>query len=175
MKCAVLCNGPSRIHYKPSSSYDFVIGCNIPWTDVDATCIVDSNVVYKWAAEPDLIKVPAVFSRRAWMDTDSIKKRHFFNDKLLKIMDTLPDFDTSGHVAAKYMIERGYTHIDIWGCDSWFEQTIKSYTHQYFKNLNSDTDLKFVMGWRQNWKTIMENNQHVSIIFKRNADEDSSS
>jgi hypothetical protein len=63
MKCAVLCNGPSRFDYQPSTEYDYVIGCNVPWTDVDATVIVDEVVVERWSKQPDLNKLPAYFSR----------------------------------------------------------------------------------------------------------------
>ena len=167
MKCAVLCNGPSRVDYQPSIEYNYVVGCNIPWTTVNATVIVDENVIDRWSKEPDLIKVPAYFSRKAWMYTDEIKKRDFFTSYMIEIIDTLPDFDSSGHNAVKCMIRKGYTEIDIYGCDSWFEQTIVSYTHQYFKNLNADNDIKYVNGWRQRWNEIMVGSPEVKLNFIR--------
>ena len=167
MKCAVLCNGPSRVDYRPSTEYNYVIGCNVPWTDVDATVVLDENVIERWSKEPDLIKVPAYFSRKAWMYTDEIKKRDFFIPYMIEIIDILPEFDSSGHNAVSCMIRKGYTEIDIYGCDSWFDQTIVSYTHQYFKNLNPDDSKKHVNGWRKRWNNIMAGNPEVKLNFIR--------
>lgn len=165
MKCAVLCNGPSRVDYQPSTEYDYVIGCNVPWTDVNATVVLDEIVIDRWCKEPNLIKVPAYFSRKAWMHTDSIKKRDFFIPYMIEIIDILPDFDSSGHNAVKCMIRKGYKEIDIYGCDSWFEQTIVSYTHKYFNNLNSNDSKKHVIGWRKRWQEIIDGSPQVQFNF----------
>jgi hypothetical protein len=167
MKAAVLCNGPSRVDYRPSTEYNYVIGCNIPWTTVDATVVLDENVIERWSKQPDLIKVPVYFSRKAWMYTDEIKKRDFFIPYMIEIIDILPEFDSSGHNAVSCMIRKGYTEIDIYGCDSWFEQTIVSYTHQYFKNLNPDDSKKHINGWRTRWNNIMAGSPEVKLNFIR--------
>ena len=167
MKCAILCNGPSRVDYQPSLEYDYVIGCNVPWTKVDATVVLDEHVVYRWANEPELIQCKAYFSRKAWMETDAIKKRNFFLPFLIEVIDVLPEYDSSGHHAARCAIRRGATHLDIYGCDSWFEQNIVSYTHKYFKNLNPDDSKKHVIGWRKRWKEIMDGSPNVQFNFIR--------
>ena len=168
MKCAVLCNGPSRVDFQSREGYTYVIGCNIPWfKEVDATVIVDEIVVDRWHREPDIISVPAYFSTRAWRHTDTHHRRDFFIPRMIGVVDVLPDYDSSGHVAVSCMIMKGFKEIDVWGCDSWFDQTIVSYTHQYFKNLNPDDSKKHVIGWRNRWKTIMEEFPDVTINFKR--------
>jgi hypothetical protein len=167
MKAAVLCNGPSRNLFNSTDGYNYIIGCNVPWTKVDATVVVDEIVVERWAREPELITVPAYFSRKAWMYTDSIKKRSFFEQYFIDIIDILPDFDSSGHNAAKCAIKKGATTLDIYGCDSWFEQTIVSHTHKYFKNLNPDDSKKHVIGWRKRWQEIMDGSPHVQFNFIR--------
>ena len=165
MKTAVLCNGPSRNLFNSSDGYHYIIGCNVPWTKVDATVVLDENVIDRWAKEPELITVPTYFSRKAWMHTDSIKKRSFFEKYFIDIVDILPEYDTSGHNAVKCAIKRGAVEIDIYGCDSWFEQTIVSYTHKYFKNLNPDDSKKHVIGWRKRWQEIIDGNPTVKINF----------
>ena len=168
MKCAVLCNGPSRVDFQSREGYTYVIGCNIPWFDeVDATVVLDEAVVDAWYKEPDLIKVPAYFSRHAWAWTDVGHRREFFRPRLIEMVSVLPEYDSSGHVAVTCMIKKGFTEIDVWGCDSWFDQTIVSYTHGYVKNLNPDDSKRHVVGWRNRWKAIMEGYPDVTINFKR--------
>ena len=41
MRAHVLGNGESWVHFKKVAESDFVVGCNKPNTDVDATVIVD--------------------------------------------------------------------------------------------------------------------------------------
>jgi hypothetical protein len=167
MKCAVLCNGPSRIDYQSSAEYSYVIGCNVPWAKVDATVIIDEEVILRWANEPTLIDVSCYCSRAVWRRTDEIKMRDFFTKYFIGIVDPLPEYDSCGHVAVRCMIENGYREIDIYGCDSWFEQTIVSYTHQFFKNQNPDDSKKHVDGWRKRWNEIIANNPDVCINFIR--------
>jgi hypothetical protein len=168
MKVAVLCNGPSRFAYTGRLGYDYVIGCNIPWTEVDATVVLDENVIHRWAKEPDLIRCKTYFSRKAWMETDAIKKRDFFHPYLIEVIDIMPEYDSSGHNAARCAIKLGANQLDIYGCDSWFDQTIVSYTHEYFKNLNPDNSKKHVMGWRKRWEEIIKSNPDVMFNFIRN-------
>jgi hypothetical protein len=167
MRAALLCNGPSRVDYPGNEGYDYVIGCNIPWTVVDATVVIDEKVVALWAKDHDLIKPKAYFSTNAWRYTDEIKQRNFFQSKFLGIFESLKERDSSGHAAARLLIKKGYTDIDVWGADSWFEQTIVSSTHKIIPNLNDDHDRKFVDQWRANWKSLMEK-PNVNINFKRN-------
>lgn len=167
MKCAVLCNGPSKVLYKDNSDYDYVIGCNIPWTRVHATVLLDKEVVRLWDKDPTLINVPAYFSVDAWRETDGIKNREFFIPFLLELVEYKIEYFSSGHVAVTKAIEKGYTGIDIYGCDSYFEFNIVSYTHKFIKNANADDSYKHVVNWRNNWNMIINNNPEVKINFIR--------
>ena len=167
MKCAVLCNGPSRTDYVDATPYEFVIGCNIPWTKVDATVVLDESVIDYWYKNQSCIDVPVYFSRKAWMYADSIRKRPFFERYMIELVDTLPEYDSSGHQATRCCLRKGATEIDIYGCDSWFDQTIVSHTHQYVKNLNPDDSKKHVIGWRTRWTELMNSNPSVNFNFIR--------
>jgi hypothetical protein len=165
MKAAVLCNGPSRNDYEPSTDYGFTIGCNIPWTKVDATVIIDTEIIHYLAKHSELI-IPSYFSRKAWMVTDGIKKRNLFEPYLIELVDPNYTWHSAGHIAAEIMIRKGFTEIDIFGCDSWFENTLESHTHKY-SDTSSFSVNACINGWKTRWKTMMENNPNVSLNFIR--------
>jgi hypothetical protein len=167
MKCAVLCNGPSRVAYIPSTEYDFVIGCNIPWTDVDATVVLDEAVVELWAKTPDLIKVPTYFSVAAWRQTDAVRKyqpREFFKKFMVEIITPMYPFHSSGHNACEIAIKKGYKQIDIYGCDSWFSSVVESYTRSFVPKGGAE-GMKHVQGWRKRWHEIMTAHPDVTLNF----------
>ena len=168
MKAAVLCNGPSRVDYKPSSEYTYVIGCNIPWTDVDCTVILDEEVIRLWANNPALITVPAYFSEKAWRETDGIKKRDFFRTFLIEIIKPKYPYHSSGHNAAEIAIKKGFKEIDIYGCDSWFSSIGISYTRTHIKQGGiANGDMRHIEGWRSRWKEIMDKHPEVTLNFIR--------
>ena len=71
MKTALLCNGPSRVVYQPNLEYNYIIGCNIPWTKVNSTVIMDVGVLEK-LKEPYMLFI----SRKAWIEcSNKIKER----------------------------------------------------------------------------------------------------
>ena len=163
MKAAVLCNGPSKELYK--GGYDFVIGCNIPWTDVNATVVLDTCIIDLWSKNLDLIKVPTYFSVDAWRKTDSIKMRENFRPYFKDIIKPKFPFHSSGHNALEITIGLGYTDISIYGCDSWFTDNTQSYTRKYIKNAGSEHSIKHIIGWRKRWNEIISNNPQVNIQF----------
>ena len=166
MKCAVLCNGPSRILYEPSTEYGFIIGCNIPWTKVDATVVLDEEVVRAWAQNLDLITVPTYFSVKAWQETDVLKKRNLFKPFLIQLITPKYPYYSSGHAAVEQVIAKGYTDIDIFGCDSWFSSVGISYTRTHIKEGGIvDGDMKHIEGWRNKWQEIMDKNPNVTLNF----------
>lgn len=167
MKCAVLCNGPSKKLFTSREGYDYVIGCNIPWyPEVDATVVLDEQVIRLWAKHPELIKVPTYFSMKAWQETDAIKKRDFFRPYMLSVITPKYPHHSSGHNAVEQAIAKGYKQIDIFGCDSWFSKVAMSYTRTHIKNGGvADGDMKAIEGWRKRWKEIMDNHPEVTLNF----------
>jgi hypothetical protein len=160
MKCAVLCNGPSRIDYQPSLEYNYVIGCNIPWTAVDATVILDVNVLEQW-------KSPCKFysSVAAWRELHNRKR---FTEYFLGFVNTITDYDSAGHAACRKVLEMDPDVIDIYGCDSWFVNDTDSYTHQYVDSRSSDMT-KNVSVWRSRWYDLLDSNKNVEFNFIRHS------
>jgi len=163
MRAAVLCNGPSKVAYPGRMGYNYVIGCNIPWTEVDANIITDHQIVKRWIKNHDLIKAPTYFSESAWRET-SFKDRQFFQQYFLGLVYRHWDYDSSGHHACVKAIELGYKEIDIYGCDSWFSMDTSSSTHKYVDSRPQNTD-KHVIGWRERWNQIIDAHPEVSISF----------
>jgi hypothetical protein len=161
MKSAVLCNGPSRILFKNPEQYDYIIGCNIPWTTVHSTVVLDVDVIKYWIKNK-LPIIPLWFSESAWRETEN-KDRQLFVNSFLGIVKPLSEYYSSGHAACAKVIELGATQIDIYGCDSWFNKTLESSTHEYV-NTSGDTS-KHIDGWRNKWNLIIENNPDVKINF----------
>jgi len=111
MKAAVLCNGPSRILFTEPDRYSYLIGCNIPWRQVNSTVVLDIGVVAKWYKH-QFPNVPTWFSEHAWLET-KFRDRNFFMNSFLGLVKPLPEYDSSGHVACSKVIELGYKQIDI--------------------------------------------------------------
>jgi hypothetical protein len=148
--------------FSDSNSYEYIIGCNIPWTTVNSTVVLDIGVVDKWWRFK-LPTVPTWFSEHAWRET-RFKNRQYFKDSFLGLVKQLPEYDSSGHVACCKLIELGYKQIDIYGCDSWFTDITDSYTHQY-TDTRPKEKTKHIVGWRKRWETIISNNMNVQITF----------
>jgi hypothetical protein len=171
MKVAVLCNGPSRTVYKGRGDYDYVMGCNIPWEkDVDATTVIDNNVVDRWWKDKELITVPTYFSTHAWRECIT-KRRAFFKQYWKGIISVLPEYDSSGHNAVKVVLSLGATQIDIYGCDSMFKQTTVSYTNNFIPKEEYKNVQKQIDGWKNNWNNIISKHPDVRFNFIGENDE----
>ena len=157
MKSALLCNGPSRVAFNPDLGYNYVIGCNIPWTKVDSTVVMDVNVLDK------LESVRFYASRKSWLECPNSRK-----DKLIGYLaglyDSIADYDSAGHAAARILLKEGATQIDIYGCDSWFTNNTESFTHKYIDSRAEDMT-KHVSVWRQRWYELIGKNPDVKFNF----------
>ena len=163
MIVAVLGNGPSRKVYETSTtSYDLIIGCNIPWTTVDETVILDEDIINLMMKNHDLIKVPIWFGKRAWHYLESCRKDRYFTH-LFKGWIEHKDKYSSGHWAVIKAIESGATKIDVYGMDSYWEDTVESITHQIVPNTNAD--VKNITQWRENWKKVLDINPDIRVEF----------
>lgn len=163
MAAAVLCNGPSRVAYQPSSKYNFVIGCNIPWTTVDATVVLDEQVIRLWNKKPTLITCPTYFSTKAWMETDAVRNREFFRTYFAGMVKPKYPYHSSGHNACEVAINLGHVVIDVYGCDSMFSNETYSYTRTFIKNGGGNQ--KHINGWRTRWQEIQDSHPNVMINF----------
>ena len=158
MKSALLCNGPSRVAFQDRLRYNYIIGCNIPWTQVDTTVVMDVSVLDKMNND-----VAFFVSRKAWLECPTKHK-----DKLIGclrgLFDPIPDYDSAGHAACRKLLELGATEIDIYGCDSWFTNNTESYTHQFVDSRSEDMT-KNVSVWRARWYELMDKNPQVVFNF----------
>lgn len=164
---AILCNGPSRVQYDPNKEYAYRIGCNIPWTDVDCTVILDEDVCTYWSRNLSAIKCPAYFSISAWnwaVNLPGFKAYIEENNLFAGIVDVpVEPKHSTGHVAVLKAIDLGYKKFDIYGLDSWFEDNIESYTINFVDN----KPVNHVASWRQAWKNIIGRNDRCKFNFIR--------
>ncbi len=168
MKCAVLCNGPSRTLYTPSESYEWVLGCNIPWTEVDATVVIDFQIIDKWDKNLALIPCSMYAAQRAFQRIKGAKNRLYMKTRLVETFRSERNYHSSGHCAAELAIRKGYTSIDVYGCDSYFSEDTTSYTREHIKNAGPRKgDLRTLHGWRVRWDAMIRKYPHIKIEFIR--------
>lgn len=176
MKAAILGNGPSRVAYS-AGDYDLVIGCNIPWTTVDSTVIVDCVMVNKLLKSPEILpagtklhlspRAKAAIRRKAagvFHSSSIAKSLLAMEDRSVEIKDK---WKSSGHCAAMVAILLGATDLWLFGFDSVFEVTLESYTGIYVKPIMPKTHKGRVMEWRAHWKKIMGDYPAVKFNFVR--------
>lgn len=156
MKIAVLGNGDSRSLFTAADRYDYLIGCNIPWRQVDATVVMDVNVLEKF-----LSPVRFYCSRNAWRQ---LHKNERYIGQLIELFDSIPEYDSAGHAAARIAIKLGATEIDIYGCDSWFTNNTESYTHQFVDSRSIDMS-KNVSVWRARWYEMFAKHPQIKFNF----------
>lgn len=167
MKCAVLCNGPSRIKYQPSPEYKLVVGCNIPWTKVDISVILDKQVIDVWNKDRTLIDCKVIYSKQSWEYAKSIDD-FFFDMYYMSDIKIDLNHHSAGHNAVEWCIKQGYNDIDIFGCDNYFDNIDASYTRQFIPLNSPNRELRHyetVKGWRIRWKNIKEQNPNVRLNF----------
>lgn len=181
MRAHVIGNGKSYIYFKKIEESDYVLGCNKPLLDVDATIIQDQRFFRSLTDkfDPIVIDVPMIINNKCvkWLDSKLGKlAKDKLNIKEVYEYDTRYYPCSSAHVACLYLIDNGYSEIHIWGCDSLENYTMISMTDQFVDpayTAYKDTDMshvnQVVNGWRNKWKMIMENNQTVDIVFNNKA------
>lgn len=170
MKGAVLCNGPSRVSYVPSDEYQFVLGCNVPWTEVDATVVLDIALISIWDEQRGLIKCPVYFSKASWEHVQQLDA-DFYSKFFVGDVVSEKHYHSSGHTAVEIMIQKGFTEIDVYGCDAYFDKTkTDSFTRDFIKIESPNQALRAVdkmIGWKVRWTTLLQRHPNVKIKFIR--------
>lgn len=164
MKCAILGNGPSRTLYI-KSDFDLVIGCNIPWTEVDYTIIRDLDPIKVWMKDLSVIKCPSIISSDICSDIDPEFKSHLVKLGLIvNVFETIPNLHWStGHYAAKLAIDWGYTELHLYGFDSLWSNNLDSSTREYIP----DAPMVDRYIWRRTWHWLINDNPNVVFNFIR--------
>ena len=168
MKSALLCNGPSRVAYKGREGYDYVLGCNFPWTEVDATTVLDIPVVEIWNKDRTVIPCKAYFSEASWRTAKQLDEE-FFTSKFINEVKVQTNWHSSGHVGAEILISKGYTEIDVYGCDAWFGNA-DSFTRAFIPIDSPNRVLRAhskLIEWRLRWNILKEENPNVKLNFIR--------
>ena len=165
MKCAVLCNGPSRSAYNPEIEYAFRIGCNIPWTKVDCTVILDPQMVKVLVEDTALIDCGVYFSQAAWDYIEEVKASSLF--KSLGIIQKTRKGLSSGNLACMKAVELGYTDIDIYGADAMTTNDIRSnnVSKSYTRNFLYSDSMNMSPDWRTNFNKMIQNHPEVKFNF----------
>jgi len=167
MKCAVLCNGPSRDVYTGDTQYEYVVGCNSPWTRVDATVVLDESMIDAWYKNRSLITVPVYFSKHSFAYACTLDQP-FFSQYLLQEVVPESNHHSSGHVALEILLEKGYQEIDVYGCDSWYRKDASSYTRNIIPLDSPNREIRDhgkLIGWKARWQDIIDKHPSVNINF----------
>lgn len=155
----ILGNGPSRDYYDRRG--DYVLGCNIPSDkySVDATVICDEEIVWVLKNDPSLIEVPIIVSTKVWE-----KMKELRIDKLFTIHHVFKpkDWYNTAHYAAEFLAEYGCNEINVWGCDSIFQDDISSTTDKYVHKEDTKGD-RFTKQWRRVWNDIFDSYSTVKF------------
>ena len=165
MKCAVLCNGPSRSIYNPKTEYAYRIGCNIPWTKVDCTVILDSQLVKVLIKDISLINCDVYFSQAAWDYIEEVGASAMF--KSLGIIEKTRKGLSSGNLACLKAVELGYTDIDIYGADAMTTNDIRSnnVSKSYTRNFLDSDGMNMSPNWKTNFNRMIESHPEVNFNF----------
>ena len=161
-KVAVLCNGPSRSAYDPNKEYAFRIGCNIPWTKVDCTVVLDPQMANLIASKRSLIDCKIYFSENAW---EHVKDKSKLEDIFLGTIVKTRKGMSSGNLACMKIVELGYKDIDIYGADAMTTSDIRSnnVTKSYTRKFLDSDGINMSPNWRTNWNRMIE--QHPDVKF----------
>lgn len=167
MKVAVLGNGKSRFLFTTPKEYDYIIGCNIPWTDVDTTVIIDEKVVeflYKNKQKFEY-RQNTIFSRKSWTKVLEIQAEDYFLPNFNSIVEMSEGIDSSAHIALKHALTLdGISSVHVYGCDSRWTDNISSRTHVYVNN-KPPNETVAVSVWNSRWDEIIQNSKNVEILF----------
>ena len=108
-------------------------------------------------------------TKQAWRTTDEVKFRNFITNRYyIEIIDSeykLPEIYSTGHAAAKIACNMNYNELDIYGCDSYFTDTVKSYTNDFVVDINIDSEQQRINTWRLHWDTLQKDYPHITFNF----------
>jgi len=161
MKCNILGSGSRRSLFKPDSVVS--VGCNVPYAKVEYTVLFDTEIV-------DVLPYPIEYKLLVHKRVLSyIKNNH---PHLLTKIDKVFEYSTSGyklssgHHAANCMIKMGYTELNLYGMDAWFDPKNweNSYTDKYItKKPGGPPEMGYA--WRDGWQLMMKQNPSVKFNF----------
>ena len=147
-----------------SDLYAYRIGCNIPWTKVDCTVILDPQMANLIASDRSLIDCKIYFSDNAW---EHVKDKSVFEDIFLGTIAKTKKGMSSGNMACMKLVELGYKDIDIYGADAMTTSDIRSnnVTKSYTRKFLDSDGINMSPNWRTNWNRMIEQYPDVKFNF----------
>lgn len=160
MKCNILGSGSRRSLFNPDSLTS--VGCNIPYATVEYTVLFDTEIV---DVLPCQVEYKLLVHKRVFSYLKNSRPH------LLAKVDKVFEYSTSGyklssgHHAANCMIKKGYTELNLYGMDAWFEPKNweNSYTDKYIAK--KPGPLEMGRAWRDGWQLMMKQNPSVKFNF----------
>lgn len=161
MIAQVVGNGDSRKLYqrKPDA---FTVGCNFARDiDVDVTCVIDRIVIDKMSnCKHD---APPLLTQKSFVMRLRNYNSEGWKNTVYDTFDRLKGSQYSaGHHAVFYVVDKGYTTVELYGFDSFAEETVDSDTHKIWNN-------SFVPGrwreWRNAWVNYFNTKPDVSFVI----------
>jgi hypothetical protein len=175
MIVAILGNGPSKEDWfmeKDLHPFGFVMGCNFPWTKVDATTIIDGKAAEGWVKyvveKKEVKPVKLYLSPAANSRFVHLGEKQFLH-QWKKGEVEVRRRESSAHCAAKVAIEQlGATQVRVYGADTFFTMENASSTWKYVNGgLDGAKKAQQITDWRSNWHRLKEENPHVQITMVR--------
>lgn len=165
LECNILGSGSRRDLFTPNNLIS--IGCNVPWTAVQYCCIIDNSALdfinTKNQDNHKFILLKHVFKYAEHKKMLNIIKK---TEATIVASESNYYKFSSAHYAAVYMIHLNYKYLNIYGCNSWFDDAdwYDSYTNQFMKKpqkiLNNIGSL-----WNNGWKYLKDKYPNVCFNF----------
>lgn len=158
----LLGNGPSREHY--SDRDGFILGTNLsdPTLRLDASVCVDKDPLEALAQKKYPVPAPFIIPTALHKFFLQCQARNP-EIQLHSRIERLRFGNSSGHNGLKYLIDRKYTEIHLWGCDSIFDNHVRSDTHN--KIPDGLVTEKHWERWRNNFIYMMGQQQNISFTI----------
>jgi hypothetical protein len=166
IECNVLGSGSRRHLYTPNNLT--TIGCNIPYADVTYIAVHDFQILSKIEnilnPHIKLIVRDKLYSRILKEYPELVQ--FVGNIFAYYEIDSNRYIVNSGHYATMYMIKLGYTKLNLYGMDSWFNENewANSYTDQFISKPNG---MNNNMGscWKRQWELMIKQYPKVEFNF----------
>ena len=164
MECNILGSGARRSLFRNNKLAS--IGCNAPWTKVNFSLIFDEQVIN---ILPNDIEYKLIVHSRVYGHITQNKpefKKHIHCVFDSAIVGESKYKQSSAHYAATYMIKTGYTKLNLYGIDAWFEPEnwANSYTDQFIEKPKG-IPINIGMHWKSEWQLMMKQFPKVEFNF----------
>lgn len=180
MECNVLGSGPSRKSYVPNNLPS--MGCNIPWTKVDYLIISDEIVMEKICLDDMEIDFKLILSEEAhsYLTKNNLLSKYENKiDSIFQGMRGLFSRKSCGHYACLTMISKGFTKLNIYGCDNYFGDNIcldnwvhnKENPHyisensEFYGPRNNSQVYQRGLDWKKFWNQLIKKYPNVEFNF----------